>query len=597
MRALARRLRAFPRSRLWPLLAALLVVAPTLSAGLALDDVLMRVRLVGADTPWGDPAWWELYTFARPELNAELRDAGLHPWWSDLGVKMRFFRPLSAATHVLDYTLWPDRPGLHHGHSVLWYLLCVLAVRGVLRLASGVADEEVRERRANLGALIFAISAPHVTTVAWLAARNTLIAFVLGCGVIALHIHGRRQERGRGWWLAGAVVLTAIGLLASEAALGALAYVGAWQLCADEGPLRRRLAALVPYAGVVAVWRALYVRAGFGAANTGIYHDPSTDLPDFLRAVATNLPALFSCRWALVPVDGWVFAPSALHAAAAALGALLCLGLAAFAWPLLAGDRRARAWALGSTLALLPFAATMPMDRLVLFAGLGAAAVLVEVGTGLGDAGWVAETPARRRVGAALVVVHLIFAGPFGLLRALTLGPGMAMMRSGYAQAPRDEAVPEQTFVYVLGTFHRVHYTTLMRAAGGEAGVPRRAVVLSSMFQGATMYRVDADTLEVAPEGGFMAVDMDRIHRRDAAGLAVGDRVRLPELEIEILERTDDGRPSRAAFHFDRPLEDPSLRWLIVAPEAAGPLPFGAETQAFELPAIGATVVVEGVGP
>ena len=39
-------------------------------------------------------------------------------------------------------------------------------------------------------------------------------------------------------------------------------------------------------------------------------------------------------------------------------------------------------------------------------------------------------------------------------MRGVTVGPGVAMFRSGLDQAPEDAQVPEQTFVYVTGTFH-----------------------------------------------------------------------------------------------------------------------------------------------
>ena len=60
-----------------PVVAGILVVLPTCFVGLVMDDVLVRMRLLDAQTAWGDAPWWDLYTFARPELNADLRDADL----------------------------------------------------------------------------------------------------------------------------------------------------------------------------------------------------------------------------------------------------------------------------------------------------------------------------------------------------------------------------------------------------------------------------------------------------------------------------------------------------------------------------------------
>ncbi|MCA9714937.1 MAG: hypothetical protein H6713_15180 [Myxococcales bacterium] len=572
------RLRDLSRLPGLALVVAALVAASTLGAGLVMDDVLTRARLLGFATAWGASPWWDVFTFARPDLNAGLRDAGLHPWWSDPAVKMVFFRPLSAATHVLDYALWPDAPALHHVHSALWYVLAVLVAGALVRRVHTESPG-----LARLAALLFAVAAPHVATVGWVASRNTLIAFVIGGCVIGLH-----ARAGLGARIA-AVVALVVGLLASEATLGALGYVLAWQLCLDARAWPRRLAALAPYAIVIALWRLLYVAGGFGSAATSCYHDPSADLVDFLRAVATNLPALLGTRLLLLPVDGWAFAPAGVRVGLSLIGAAATVAIAWLLWPRLRADPRARFWALGATLSLIPFTATLPMDRLVLFAGLGWSALLADLAFVSPRRRW------ARRAGAVLLALHLPVSAAFGVARGLTLGPSLSAFSGGYEQAPRDARVPAQTFVYVTGTFHRVHYMTLMRLTRGEPAVPRRSVVLSSMVSDVSVTRTDARTLELAPSGGFMITELDRIHRGDPTTLAVGDTVRLPDLEIEVLERTPDGRPSRAAFRFHAPLEHGSLRWLAVVADQPSIVPLDIETRAFTPPAIGETVIVPGV--
>lgn len=569
-----------PRHPLFAIACGLLAVLPTVGAGWFMDDVLVRAKLLDVASPWTPAPWWDLYTFGRPDLNPGLLAAGHHPWWADPALKMTFYRPLSAATHVLDYALWPHSAALQHLHSVLWYGGAVAVVGLLLRALHGAGS-----RVAAIGTLAFAVATPHGLTVGWLAGRNTLIAFVIGGLVLWGHRRGRAGERR---FMVAALALTVVGLFASEALLGALAYVFAYEVCLADGPWRRRrLAALAPYGLIVIGWRVLYVQAGFGSAGTAIYHDPSSDLPDFVSAVATHLPTLFGARWLPIPVELWAFAGPAGHAAFVAIGLLVALAVGLIFRRLLQTSDRARFWALGLVLALVPFTATMPMDRLVLFAGVGFAGLV----------GLLADsTPARpsaRRARAALLVLALPLAAVFALGRGAMLGPSAAANTGGAAQAPNDAAVPDQTFVYVAGTFHRTHYTTLMRLADG-APAPRRSVVLTSMFDGAAVTRVDGDTLEVQPDRGFMAIDLDRIHRRVEAPFAVGDRVRLPDLEVEVLAITADGRPARAAFHFTRPLEDPSLRWLVVAPPPDAP-PLTVETRPFDLPAIGETVRIASV--
>jgi hypothetical protein len=480
---------------------------------------------------------------------------------------MNFARPLSALTHAVDYALWPDSPALQHLHSVAWYGAAVAAAAAVLRR---VEDEP---GRAWLAAWVFGLSAAHAMTVGWIAARNTLIAFVVGCGILALHVAGRRVA---------ALALTVVGFGVGEAVLGALAYVVAWQLTMARGSGVARLRALAPYAVIVAVWRLLYTRAGFGSAATAIYHDPGADPVRAVTAVLTQGPLLLAARLTQAPLDGWAILPGPAKVGLIAAGWACTLAFAWWVRPLWARDRRARFWTLGMLGALVPFALTLPMDRLVLFASLGFGGVL---------AAWAEHRTRSERLGIALLVLHLPLSFGFGLVRAATLQTGADMLTSDRDALPSGPEVADQTFVYVTGNFHRVHLTLLRRADGTPA--PRRAVILSSMFHGVTVTRRDAHTVDVVPDGGFLQLDLDRIHRADATPLTAGTEVALPDVTITVMEVVD-GRPHRARFRFAVPLEDPSLRWLQTAVTGTvGPLPV-FEAQPFALPAVGETTVIAG---
>jgi hypothetical protein len=76
---------------------------------------------------------------------------------------------------------------------------------------------------------------------------------------------------------------------------------------------------------------------------------------------------------------------------------------------------------------------------------------------------------------------------------------------------------------------------------------------------------------------------MDRLFGANEGELRIGGAVELPVAEVRITAMTEDGRVAEATFHFRVPIEDPSLRWLLLRPG-------GYED--FELPAIGQTVRV-----
>ena len=74
--------------------------------------------------------------------------------------------------------------------------------------------------------------------------------------------------------------------------------------------------------------------------------------------------------------------------------------------------------------------------------------------------------------------------------------------------------------------------------------------------------RLDATTLRVRPERGFMDHDALRVVRGPSRPFRPGDEVALSDLRIRVREVTADGRPAEADFTFAVPLEDPSLLWM-----------------------------------
>ena len=136
MLAALRRAVAFLAGRRGPWALALcgaLLAAPALSLGLGgvgVDDVVQRARLQGVPIPGLGATrnvYLELFSFCPDETTrAAMRDVGFLPWWTHPAARWAFLRPLSAATHVLDYRLWPDRIALQHVHSLLWYAAAIL---------------------------------------------------------------------------------------------------------------------------------------------------------------------------------------------------------------------------------------------------------------------------------------------------------------------------------------------------------------------------------------------------------------------------------------------------------------------------------------
>jgi hypothetical protein len=98
--------------------------------------------------------------------------------------------------------------------------------------------------------------------------------------------------------------------------------------------------------------------------------------------------------------------------------------------------------------------------------------------------------------------------------------------------------------------------------------------------------REDAKTLVITLEVGFLSRPVDRLLASPSKSFAPGKRIELPDYTAEVESVTRDLPPRCVAFRFWRPLEDPSLRWLLWK---------GRRLHPFPLPSIGEAVTVEPV--
>ena len=128
---------------------------------------------------------------------------------------------------------------------------------------------------------------------------------------------------------------------------------------------------------------------------------------------------------------------------------------------------------------------------------------------------------------------------------------------------PRDPAITSKTVVLlnppndVFGAF-----VPAMRSA---MGVPRpaRFRVLASGTSEVAVTRVNARTIRVRPERGFLEHDSERLLRSvEHRPFQRGEEIALAGMTATIAEVTSDGRPAEVLFRFDVPLDNPSLVWM-----------------------------------
>jgi hypothetical protein len=327
--------------------------------------------------------------------------------------------------------------------------------------------------------------------------------------------------------------------------------------------LAARVLTLLGPALVLAAWRALYVHLGYGASGSGIYVDPLSDPVAFARAATERLPILLLSAVAFPWADWWevygLLSPAIPPAVwCFALGVLLGLGF--LLRPLLRESRSARFWLTGALLSALPAVSTFPHDRLLLGATVGWMAILAELVTSAVPHG----RKSRKLAVSALLGIHLGLAPLLLPLRAGSVDHLTHLLARSSASLPPPAELGRVTLVLVNPpadpfAAYLPAYLELEHRARAQ-----RLLWLATGISDLRIRRLDARTLSLRPERGFLSHSSQLMLRDPARRFALGETVRLEAARFEVTELTGDGRPAEVTVRFVRTLDDPDLvllRW------------------------------------
>jgi hypothetical protein len=228
------------------------------------------------------------FDFAPPEPD---RFARRGPWWFDAAAERRFLRPLTGATHWLDFRLWPDAAWwMRVENCLIYFVLSALAAYGYVHFCgSGWA--------AAVAGLMFAVDDAHAQSLSMIAGRNTLLSAIFGLGALLAH-HSQSTAPGRARGVL-APLLFATSLLASEGGLAMLGCLVAHAICVDQRPAGARARSLLPHAGIAAVWGVAYASGGYGAGDGRFYRDPVADPLGTLASGLLDLPVWLASQLTL----------------------------------------------------------------------------------------------------------------------------------------------------------------------------------------------------------------------------------------------------------------------------------------------------------
>jgi hypothetical protein len=559
-----------PHSARWVAGLAMLLTVPTLFMGLTLDDFIHQAML--DELLPGGP--WRLFSFQSGQWE-DIRfriEHGPLPWWTSPTLKLVFLRPLACALALFDHRVFGHTFLWHHLHSAAWYLLTIAAAGQVFHRAFAASWAT-----ASLATLLFAIDDAHFTPVAFLANRHALVSAALSLLGVAAHLKWR-HDNTPGFLLAS-MGLSVLGLCAGESALGGLAYTAAYELVGVRSGLWVRLKALAPMAMVLIAYAAIYRIEDAGAASSGMYLDPLREPLSFASSAPGRALALASGQLWGLPSDAWLVS-NAAKPVLVTLGALavgLVSMMVASAWPGFSTEqRRTVAWlGLGTGLSLLPALATSPMNRLLLLPGVGASGIVAIL--------FLSPRSRFSRWGSRLLFVTHVVAAPVGWA-ASTIGMGLSQQRLE-TQALRplvdDQALAKRVIFFTAPDAAAAYVPEVRRFQ--RKPTPLAWHTFSYAARDHRLTRLSATILEFEVlRGHFLETELERLTRSTRLPMAVGERVFLEGVEVEVIE-LHEGFPRKIRLHFsDNPDGE---TYSFVAYDDGHIVPF-------RLPAVGESVVL-----
>ena len=578
-----RRLLAERRGAAACLLLGLVLSLPSLKAGFFLDDYLQIAQLEGWSLA-ATPAY-DLFAFTPrdPHAATRLRDVGAAPYFAAPELRIAFLRPLPSLLTWADHAAFGRNPFAAHVHTLLWY-------GALLAAAALLLSRFLPGRLGVLALLLFCVDDGHAMTVTFIAARNGVVATTFAW--LGLWAHVRWREDG---WRSGrllAPLCVALGLAGGEMAFGALSYLVAWEVLTRRPGWRR---ALVPTVILAALYLVAYAVTRSGAHLSGSYLDPFGDPGGFLRALPGRALVLVASLFFSAPADFVPLDPR-LGPPLVVLGLLACAGLAVWLPRALRrmDEKEAQAvrWmGLGAAGALLGGTPALLGDRVLLAAGLGGAVVIAAL---LRDA-WRFFRARRRLVGAAVGLLalglpNLIVSAVALPGKIVFLGALFADSRRVAREADIAAAVPARVVVVAMDDLLAIDLPAIRAVEQGRPAAELASLVLDGKGDGhpgvlpdrlgylgtttlslaATAHRLRrtaVDEFELStPDGTLLDGVWATTLRSPKLPLPRGSVVTTSFMTATVLDDRD-GKPTRVAFRFDRPLDDPSLVFLVPRPE------------------------------
>jgi hypothetical protein len=590
-------------------LGAVLVMLPALKLGLIMDDlpqrmvalppeqVPPRVHDIGLPLDSGSCSTvmrdFFFGYYRDPQSGTLARNYGLLPWWTPDSLRIGLWRPVTAFTHWLDYKLYPDWPALMHAQNIAWFAAVVFLATHLYRqlMRPGWA--------AGLAGLLFLLDYNTYFPVAFIANRGFILSLCLGLACLYQHHQWRAKRRKSGLILSG--LFLALSVFANEGGASTLAFLFAYALVLEPGPLRRRALTLLPALLVIVVWRVTYTLCDSGVFHVGGYIDPSKEPLLFAREVLPRAIVLLGGQLTQVAPDVMLALKPSLQPQATVLYGVLIVAALAVIAPWLRRDKPALFWLVVMLLAAIPAATVVPLGKNLGFVAVGAYGLIASFLAGVfSRPGWLPPSLNYRILTWAVAVLLVLAHGPGALVGRLLVTVGLYPTVQGLNRILDIDNPPgvENKDVIVINSpsVLALAYVPFNKAYSQQP-LPR---TLRTLVPGCTSFdveRLDEKTLviqskapnifscdDVGPFNPLYAVRFSNAFLGELE-FQKSERFERGNMVVEILEVDAARLPSRVAFRFNASLDSPRYHWLQFDCKTRSHAPF-------TVPAIGQRVTV-----
>lgn len=420
----------------------------------------------------------------------------------------------------------------------------------------------------GIGILLFSIDDTHSMSTGWISAFNTLLCCVFGLFALLMHDRWRSKKSTGALLLFISAFLLA--LFSSEGGLALCGYLIAYALFMETGTLWKKAASLLPAMSIALGYVLFYISHHFGARCSMSYISPG-DTPWLAVKSVLGNTVLFSLSQVLsLPPLAPVLQ---LLGLLGVIIALIFLAILVFIFrKFLLSTPTIAFFSVGMVLSIVPFTMGFMSDRLLLWAGFGAAGLLGELFTVQVARNGKTQRIFTKTLAVSNIVISLIFFEPAFLLNLAFANCADSLEKV----VPREDTV-------LLNASNKIAFLYAAAIRYEKAGDwPRHFYNLYCGTDTLKVKRIDEKSILATVLKGWYASPFERPRRPKQLYFKPGNTFNLELMSATIQKVTPDGRPLSVRFIFKKDLSKYSwLKWTKKEPERCSAPAIGEEISLF----------------